>query len=90
MISSTVIIIINYKTSCDRLKINWLLSLDDLEVVMSSDMTSLKQKQEIVLQKLSKANGTVQTTDYTIMHSAFGVGNEWNIKLWKPWLQMAK
>ena len=30
-------------------------------------MTSLKQKQEIVLEKMSKANRTVQITDYTIM-----------------------
>ena len=43
---------------------------------MSSDMTSLKQKQEIVLQKLSKANRTVRNTDYTIMLSAYGVDNK--------------
>ena len=54
-----------------------LLFLDNLEVAMSSDMTSLKQKQEIVLQKLSKANRTVRNTDYTIMLSAYGVDNKW-------------
>ena len=82
-----LVLIINYKT--DKW---WQIEnqFDDLQVAMSSDMTSLKQKQEIVLQKLLKANRTVRITDYTIMLNAYGVNNEWNGKLWKPWLQTAK
>ena len=57
-----------------------VVTSDNLKVAMSSNMTHLKQKQEIVLQKLSKANRTVRITDYTIMFSAHGVDNEWNSK----------